>query len=100
MTAFKRALKLVPRAYARPTVTHCTLVNPSLVQRLTAVGAVPALFTTCACYDADKFVYYGEEMMKNPDRANGGGGDGFASVLTGRRESRDGSRSRRRHQSN
>ena len=65
MTAIERALKLVPRANARPKVTHCTLVTPSLVQRLKAVGAVPALFTTYAYYNPDKFVYYGEEMMKN-----------------------------------
>ena len=30
-----------------------------------AIGAVPALFTTYAFYNSDKFVYYGEEMMKN-----------------------------------
>ena len=29
------------------------------------IGAVPALFTTYAYYNPDKFVYYGEEMMKN-----------------------------------
>jgi predicted amidohydrolase YtcJ len=65
MTAMERALKLMPRANARPKVTHCTLVNPALVQRLKSVGAVPALFTTYAYYNPDKFVYYGEEMMKN-----------------------------------
>jgi predicted amidohydrolase YtcJ len=46
-------------------VTHCTLVNPTLIARLKAVGAVPALFTTYAYYNPDKFVYYGEELMKN-----------------------------------
>lgn len=65
LTAVERALKLAPRANARPKITHCTLVNPSLVQRIKAVGAVPALFTTYAYYNPDKFVYYGEEMMKN-----------------------------------
>jgi predicted amidohydrolase YtcJ len=65
LTAAERALKLVPRANARPKITHCTLVNPSLVQRIKAIGAVPALFTTYAFYNPDKFVYYGEEMMKN-----------------------------------
>jgi predicted amidohydrolase YtcJ len=65
LTAIERALKLVPRANARPKVTHCTLVNADLVRRLKAVGAVPALFTTYAYYNPDKFVYYGEEMMKN-----------------------------------
>jgi predicted amidohydrolase YtcJ len=65
LTAVERALKLVPRANARPKITHCTLVTPDLVRRIKAVGAVPALFTTYAYYNPDKFVYYGEEMMKN-----------------------------------
>ena len=37
----------------------------SLIARIKAIGAVPALFTTYAYYNPDKFVYYGEEMMKN-----------------------------------
>jgi predicted amidohydrolase YtcJ len=65
LTAMERALKLAPRANARPKITHCTMVNPSLVARMKAMGAVPALFTTYAYYNPDKFVYYGEEFMKN-----------------------------------
>jgi predicted amidohydrolase YtcJ len=65
LTAMERALKLVPRANARPKITHCTMVNPSLIARMKAMGAVPALFTTYAYYNPDKFVYYGEEFMKN-----------------------------------
>ena len=33
--------------------------------RIKAIGAVPAMFTTYAYYNPDKFVYYGEEMMKS-----------------------------------
>ncbi len=65
LTAMERALKLLPRAGARPKITHCTMLNPSLVARMKAMGAVPALFTTYAYYNPDKFVYYGEEFMKN-----------------------------------
>ena len=65
LTAAERALKLAPRPNARPKITHCTQVNPSLVARIKALGAVPALFTTYAFYNPDKFVFYGEEMMKN-----------------------------------
>jgi len=65
LTAMERALQLVPRANARPKITHCTMVNPSLIARMKAIGAVPALFTTYAYYNPDKFVYYGEEFMKN-----------------------------------
>jgi predicted amidohydrolase YtcJ len=65
LTAAERALKLVPRANARPKITHCTFINPDLVRRIKAIGAVPALFTTYAYYNPDKFVYYGEEMMRS-----------------------------------
>jgi predicted amidohydrolase YtcJ len=65
LTAAERALKLVPRANARPKITHCTLINPDLVRRIKAIGAVPALFTSYAYYNPDKFGFYGEEMMKS-----------------------------------
>ena len=64
LTAFERAQKLFPRADARPKITHCTLINDALVRRIKALGAVPALFTTYAYYNSDKFVFYGEELMK------------------------------------
>jgi predicted amidohydrolase YtcJ len=64
LTAFERAQKLAPRADARPKITHCTLINDDLVRRIKAVGAVPAMFTTYAYYNTDKFVFYGEDLMK------------------------------------
>ena len=64
LTAVERAQKLVPRADARPKITHCTLINVDLVRRIKAVGAVPAMFTTYAYYNSDKFVFYGEDLMK------------------------------------
>ena len=35
------------------------------VRRIKAAGAVPALFTSYAYYNSDKFRFYGEEMMKH-----------------------------------
>ncbi len=64
LTAFERAQKLFPRADARPKITHCTLIDDDLVRRMKAVNAVPALFTTYAYYNSDKFNFYGEELMK------------------------------------
>jgi predicted amidohydrolase YtcJ len=64
MTAMERAQKLVPRPDARPKITHCTLITDDLVRRIKAQGAVPAMFTTYAYYNPDKFVYYGEELMQ------------------------------------
>lgn len=64
LTAVERAQKLYPRTDARPKITHCTLINDDLVRRLKAAGVVPALFTSYAYYNSDKFTFYGEELMK------------------------------------
>ncbi len=64
LTAFERAQRLFARADARPKITHCTLINDDLVRRIKAAGAVPALFSTYAYYNTDKFPFYGEEFMK------------------------------------
>jgi predicted amidohydrolase YtcJ len=64
LTAYERALRLLPQADARPKITHCTLINDDLVRRIKAIGAVPALFTSYAYYNADKFHFYGEQLMK------------------------------------
>jgi hypothetical protein len=64
LTAYERALKLKPAADSRPKITHCTLVTADLVRRIKAIGVVPALFTSYAYYNPDKFHFYGEELMK------------------------------------
>jgi predicted amidohydrolase YtcJ len=64
LTALEKAQQVAPRADARPKITHCTLINDSLVRRMAALGAVPAMFTTYAYYNTDKFPFYGEELMK------------------------------------
>jgi len=64
LTAFERALAKVPRPNARPKITHCTLITDDLVRRMKALDAVPAMFTTYAYYNTDKFPFYGEALMK------------------------------------
>jgi predicted amidohydrolase YtcJ len=64
LTAVERAQKLFPMPDTRPKITHCTLITDDLVRRIKAVGGVPAMFTTYAYYNSDKFVFYGEELMK------------------------------------
>jgi predicted amidohydrolase YtcJ len=64
LTAYERALRLAPQPDARPRITHCTLVDADLVRRIKAIGVVPALFTSYAYYNPDKFRFYGEELMK------------------------------------
>jgi predicted amidohydrolase YtcJ len=64
LTAVERAQQKFPQRDARPKITHCTLINDDLVRRIKALGAVPAMFTTYAYYNPDKFKFYGEELMK------------------------------------
>ena len=64
LTAVERAQKKFPRADARPKITHCSLIDEDLVRRLKATGTIPAMFTTYAYYNSDKFHFYGEELMK------------------------------------
>ena len=64
MRACERAQRLFPRTDARPKITHCTLITDDLVRRIKAIGAVPAMFTTYAYYNSDKFPFYGEDLMK------------------------------------
>jgi predicted amidohydrolase YtcJ len=63
LTAVERAQALFPRADARPKITHCTLINPDLIRRMKALGAIPAVFTSYAYYNSDKFHFYGEDLM-------------------------------------
>jgi len=64
LTAVERAQQLFPRSDARPKITHCTLINDDLLRRIKAAGVVPAVFTSYAYYNTDKFHFYGEDLMK------------------------------------
>ena len=48
----------------RPRIEHCSLVNPELLRRIKAIGAIPAPFYTYAHYHGEKWEYYGEEKME------------------------------------
>jgi len=64
LTAFERARQALPVRNMRPKITHCTLINDDIIRRMKALDCVPAVFTTYAYYNSDKFRFYGEEMMK------------------------------------
>jgi predicted amidohydrolase YtcJ len=64
LNAVARAQQLFPVKDARPKITHCTLINDDLLRRIKSLGAVPMPFTTYAYYNADKFHFYGEELMR------------------------------------
>ncbi len=65
LTAYERALKLYPRPDSRPKITHCSLLNDSLIARMKAMDVVPAEFSTYAFYNSDKFHFYGQDLMQH-----------------------------------
>ncbi len=64
LTSYERAQQAFPVKDPRFKITHCTIINDDILRRMKAVGAIPAVFTSYAYYNSDKFVFYGEEMMK------------------------------------
>jgi hypothetical protein len=64
LNAYERAQGRWPRQDARHRLEHCSLVNPSLLQRIAAGGYIPAPFYTYAHYHGEKWIEYGEDKME------------------------------------
>ena len=64
LNAYERVQELWPRADCRHRIEHCSLVNPSLLERIKAAGVIPAPFYTYAHYHGEKWIEYGEEKME------------------------------------
>jgi predicted amidohydrolase YtcJ len=64
LTALEHAQQSYPTTDTRPQITHCTLIDDSLIRRIKALGAVPAPFSTYPYYNSDKFHFYGEQLMR------------------------------------
>ena len=64
LNAYERVQELWPRPDARHRIEHCSLVNPELLTRIRAVGAVPTPFYTYVHYHGNKWVEYGPEKME------------------------------------
>ncbi|MGE0554890.1 MAG: amidohydrolase [Gemmatimonadales bacterium] len=65
LDAYERALREWPRPDPRHRIEHCSLVNPTLLSRIKAAGAIPAPFYTYIYYHGEKWVEYGEEKMQS-----------------------------------
>ncbi len=63
LKAYERVLRLHPRADPRHRIEHCTLVNPALLERLRAIGAIPTPFYTYVHYHGDKWKAYGQQWL-------------------------------------
>ena len=64
LKAYERVQELWPRDDPRHRIEHCSLVTPELLQRIKAIGAIPAPFYTYAHFHGHKWVEYGHEKME------------------------------------
>ena len=64
LKAYEKVLTKYPRPDTRHRIEHCSLVNPDLLRRIKAIGAIPTPFWTYAHYHGEKWKEYGPEKME------------------------------------
>ena len=64
LQAYERVLAKYPRADTRHRIEHCSLVNPELLRRIKAIGAIPTPFWTYVYYHGEKWKEYGPAKME------------------------------------
>jgi predicted amidohydrolase YtcJ len=64
LKAYEKVLAKYPRPDTRHRIEHCSLVNPDLLRRIKAIGAIPTPFWTYAHYHGEKWKEYGAEKMQ------------------------------------
>jgi len=60
---YERLQREMPRRDPRYRLEHCTVINPSLVERIRALGAIPTPFSTYVYYHGEKMREYGPERL-------------------------------------
>jgi predicted amidohydrolase YtcJ len=63
LQAYERVQEKWPLQDFRHRIEHCSLINPELLKRIKATGAIPTPFYTYVHYHGNKWVHYGEEKM-------------------------------------
>jgi len=63
LTIYERLQREMPRRDPRYRLEHCTVVNPSLIARMRALGAIPAPFSTYVYYHGEKMREYGADRL-------------------------------------
>lgn len=64
LKAYERALAKWPHPDRRHRIEHCSLVNPSLIERIKKTGSIPTPFWTYIYYHGEKWAEYGDEKMR------------------------------------
>ncbi len=60
---YERLQHEMPRRDPRYRLEHCTVVNPALIERIRALGAIPTPFSTYVYYHGEKMREYGPERL-------------------------------------
>ena len=60
---YERLQREMPRRDPRYRLEHCTVVTPSLVERIAKLGAIPTPFSTYVYYHGEKMKEYGAERL-------------------------------------
>jgi hypothetical protein len=63
LRVYERLQRESPRNDPRFRLEHCTVINPDLVRRIKAIGAIPTPFSSYAYYHGEKLSVYGEERV-------------------------------------
>jgi predicted amidohydrolase YtcJ len=64
LRVYERLQGEVPRKDPRFRLEHCTLVDPALVARIKALGAIPCPFSTYVYWHGEKMKEYGAERLE------------------------------------
>lgn len=64
LKAYENVLAKYPRQDTRHRIEHCSLINPDLLRRIKAIGAIPTPFWTYAYFHGEKWKEYGQDKMQ------------------------------------
>ncbi len=64
LKSYERVLKRHPHPNSRFRIEHCTLVNPALLRRIAAIGAIPTPFYTYVHFHGNKWAAYGKQRLQ------------------------------------
>ena len=64
LLAYERVQRQWPHPDRRHRIEHCSLVNPSLIERIKSGGVIPTPFWTYVYYHGEKWSQYGDEKMR------------------------------------
>lgn len=64
LKAYEQVLAKYPRSDTRHRIEHCSLMNPDLLRRIKAIGAIPTPFWTYAYFHGEKWTQYGDDKMR------------------------------------